>query len=238
MSLSKFSPASRASVLLAKKTDLNYQPVGFPDSCVDFVNSFKASSAVNIKLADTYVVDIFTNFQPIVMYIEYHCAQTVNELDGHYHAKVTLPTYIMYCLSLVYGHFLLCDMYVCPTSSHYAMDYFNVPDKKRFADFLLSVPVPTFLQPILTQMFCTAVPHTQNVVFCPSAAGVTFETHFGRFFPINMSSSIHDMIANTNARMTPQLITACLHSRILFTAVNQVDRHAFHVTIANLLGSI
>ncbi len=53
-----------------------------------------------------------------------------------------------------------------------------------------------------------------------------------------MFSSIHDTIANTNARMTPQLSTACLHSRILFSAVNQVDHHAFSVTIANLLGSI
>jgi hypothetical protein len=150
-------------VLLAKKTDLNYQPVGFPDLCVDFVNSFKASSAANIKLADTYVIDVFPNFQPIVMYIEYHCAQTVNELDGRHHAKVTLPTYIMYCLSIVYGHFLLCDMYVRPTSSLYAMDYFNVPDKKRFTDFLLSLPVPTFLEPILTQMSCTAAPHTHRM---------------------------------------------------------------------------
>jgi hypothetical protein len=177
---------------------------------------------MNIKLADIYIVDVFPNFQPIVMYIEYHCAQAINALDGRHHAKVTLPTYIMYCLSLVYGHILLCDMYVRLTSSLYAMDYFNIPDKKQFADLLLLSPVPTFLETILTQLSCTAVPHTQNLIFCPSAAGVMFETQFGKFFPMNMFANIHDMIANTNARMTLQLITASRHSCILFTAVTTI----------------
>jgi hypothetical protein len=101
MSNSKFSPASHASVLYAKKTDLNHQAIGSPHSCVDFVNSFKAASAANIKLTDIYIINVFPNFQPIVMFIEYHCAQTINTLDGCHHAKVTLPTYIMYCLSHV-----------------------------------------------------------------------------------------------------------------------------------------
>jgi hypothetical protein len=127
---------------------------------------------MNIKLANIYIVDVFPNFQPIMMYIEYYCAQTINALDGHHHTKVTLPTYIMYCLSRVYIHILLCDMYVCPTSSLYAMDYCNVPNKKRFANLLLLPPVPAFLEPILTHLSCTAAPQTQNIVFCPSAAGV------------------------------------------------------------------
>ncbi len=51
---------------MEKKAELKSQTLGATNSCVDFVASFKASSAANIKIANTYIADIFLNFQPIL----------------------------------------------------------------------------------------------------------------------------------------------------------------------------
>lgn len=222
MSTSKFNAASRAANLAAKSAALNFKETKVPDNSVDFVTSFKANSSATIKMSNIFTVDVLPNFVPIIMFIMFHCVQSVSRLDDRSHAKVTLPTYIMYCLVLTYGHILLNDMHIRPSSSAYAQDYFRSPEKKQFADLLLTLPVPAFLEPLLSSLTCTTAPQTGNVVFCPSAAGFAHSIHFGRLFPINIFSSIHDYVAEINSRAPPNKVISSLWSIAIFSVVPSV----------------
>jgi hypothetical protein len=236
---SKFNAASRSATLAAKSVDLNFKETKTPDHSVDLVTSIKANSSAAIKMANIFTVDVFPNFVPILMFIMFNCAQSVHALDSRTHSKVTLPTYIFYCLNIVYGFFLLSDMHIRPSPSPYANDYFSEPARKQFADMLLSLPVPSFLEPILTMFHCTTAIHSGNIVFCPSAAGLTLETHFGRFFPTNMFLFVHNVSAELNSRITPSKVTAFLHSRTLWSLTTAgTTGIPTATTIANLLGSI
>jgi len=206
---------------------------------LDFVSSFKQATAATINSANLYTVDVFPNMVPILMFIEYNCSKTITTIDDRTCSKVTLPNYVAYCLSLVYGHILIHDMYIRPDTSVYAADYFNVTSKNQFAHKLLTLPVPTFLEPILEKLTPTVPPHSSNIFFCPSAAGLTIETHFGRFFPINMFTKIHDFTAELNSRITPSVLNASLHSQVLFTIEKFFpDKKPFSCAIGNLIGSL
>jgi hypothetical protein len=234
----KTSIASRAAKLADRSMKTEYKAVDSPVNSVDFVQSFKSATSATIKTANVFTVDVFPNMIPILMYIHFHCNQTISRLDDRSHAKVTLPTYVMYCLSIVYGHILTNDMYVRPSPSNFAEDYLAIPEKKRLLDLILNLPVPTFLEPLLAHLTAATPPHSNNIVFCPSAAGVTIHTHFGRMFPINIYSLIHDFTAELNSRMTPATVNACLHSRTVFTITATPGQPAFAATIANHIGSI
>jgi hypothetical protein len=145
MSQSKFNAATRSANVAAKSIEFVVKDVKFPDRSADFVSIFKASSAAVIKLSAIYTVDVFPNFVPILMYIQYHCVKTIAALDDRKSAKVTLPTYVMYCLTIVYGFILLNDLHIRPSKSVFALDYYNIPDKLRFSQLLLTLPVPNFL---------------------------------------------------------------------------------------------
>jgi hypothetical protein len=236
---SKFNAAARSATLAAKSVDLNFKETKVPDNSVDLITSIKANSSAAIKMANYFTIDVFPNFVPILMFIMFNCSQTVHSLDSRMHSKVTLPTYIFYCLNLVYGFFLLSDMHIRPSPSPYANNYFSDPARKQFADLLLSLPVPIFLEPLLATFHCTTAIHSGNIIFCPSAAGLTLETHFGRFFPTNMFLYVHNVSAELNSRITPSKVTAFLHSRTLFTLSNTAHTDIpAATTIANLLGSI
>lgn len=238
MSNSKFSITDRSKILEARSVEIKFAETPIPDNFVDFTSSFKSSSSAVIKMSNFYTVDVFPNFVPILMYVQYHCVQTVALIDKRCHAKVTLPTYIMYCLTIIYGHILINDLYVRPTRSSFAQDYLSIPEKKQFTDLLLNLAVPDFLEPIIKSLTCTTTTRTGNVVFCPSAVAVTVPTHLGRFFPINMFTTIHDFVADLNPRVIPAIANACLHARTLFTIpMLHPGEGNFPCTIANLIGS-
>jgi hypothetical protein len=233
-----FNAAKRSSALAAKKTDLVFKESKLPAASLDFTTIYKANSSAVVKQANLFTIDVFPNFVPILMFIMYNCSQSIHSIDARAHAKVTLPTYVMYCLTLVYGHILLSDMFIRPTPSEYAQDYHSVPAKFQFAELLLTLPVPAFLEPLLKKLTCTTTAKRSNIIFCPSAAGFTLPTHFGRFFPINMFTNIHDLTAELDSRSTPHKILLKLFSEQIFSVSNpDAPSQDFYYTAAHFLGA-
>lgn len=135
-------------------------------------------------------------------------------------------------MAVVYGFFLLNDMFVRPAPSAHARSWLNVHWKHDFANYLLSLPVPEFLTPILSQFHCFTTDRTKNVFFVPSAAGYDHDQFFGRVFPLNMFAEIHDCTATLPGNSTRNQVLQDLYSRVLYTIRNP----AFTCVIPDLIG--
>nr|QLC36784.1 capsid protein [Sarcosphaera coronaria partitivirus] len=236
---SKFNFAARASALQSKIKVQEFKEIKLPENSQDYTTHFKSASAAVAKSSNIYTIDVFPNFIPILMSVLFHCVQLSPVVDSRNHAKFTTPTFVAYCLTIIYGHFLLHDMYIRPTPSPYAQDYLNEDTKTKFADRLLSLPVPSFLEPLLKTFTCTTAPHTPNVAVCPSAAGFTIHKHFGRFFPINIFTAIHDLSASINSRCPPKATNYAVFSTTVFSINNSSDTpNNFEYTIGHFLGAL
>nr|BBU59837.1 capsid protein [Rosellinia necatrix partitivirus 14] len=236
----RFNASSRASALAAQKLEIKFKAVETPDHSADFVKSYKAASSARHAVANLFTVDIFPDFTPQLMFVIYHCAQHIAALDNRSQPKVTIHTYIMYCMTIIYGHFLLSDMYIRPTPSAYAHDYKDTAYKNEFADFLLDLPVPDFLLPLLKTFTACTHPLMSNVVFCPSANGFHHKHFFGKFYPINIFSSLHDITANLASNLRPNNIALHTFSERIMT-IKQLHSAAdstFHYNISHFFGAV
>nr|QLC36785.1 capsid protein [Sarcosphaera coronaria partitivirus] len=235
---SKFNVSARASALEKKVKPQTFQEVKLPENVLDFTSLFKGSSSAVTKTANVLTIDVFPNFIPIFMTILFHCVQLAPTIDARSHAKVTLPTFVSYCLTIVYGHILINDLYIRPSPSPYAQDYVNSDVKSRFTDALFSLPVPQFLEPILKKLTCTTLPSTPNVAVCPSASGFTLHKHFGRFFPVNIFYQIHDLTASINSRCTPKATNYAVFTQEVFSILGSSSSDKETYTIGNFLGAM
>lgn len=108
-------------------------------------------------------------------------------------------------------------IYVRPAPSAHARVWAETSWKNDFANFLLSLPLPEFLAPILSQFHSFQTERTKNVFFVPSAAGFDHDQFFGRVFPLNMFAAIHDCTATLPGNSTRNQVLQDLYSRVLYT---------------------
>nr|UDL14370.1 MAG: putative capsid protein [Partitiviridae sp.] len=224
--------ASRLSSLKAKTAELTVQEVKVPDTAADVLTLFQSNSAARSDSANEWIIDVFPNMVNILLYVMLMSIQHATLTDHREHAKSSIATICMYHMSIVYGFFLLNDMYVRPTPSAYARSWHQTSWKHDFAKFLLSLPLPEFLVPVLSQFHACETERTKNVFFIPSAAGFDHNVFFGRFFPLNMFAAIHDCTATMPGNSTRMAVLHDLFSRVLYS----ITAPAFSCLIPDLLG--
>nr|BBU59851.1 capsid protein [Rosellinia necatrix partitivirus 21] len=239
MSSSRYNAAARAAAIAQKSSSEAPKESKAPDNSVDFLTSYKAASSARLSTANLFTVDVLPDFTPILMFIMFHAIQLSSDIDNRKHPKITTPTFVVYCLSLVYGYFLLSDMYVRPSASAPAQDYFDQPYKKQFSDMLLGLYVPKFLEPIIKNFTATMHEKMPNVVFCASAAGFNVKHHFGRFYPINAFANIHDSAARLDSRTKPNNASATILLQRIFTITDfhSAGNDNMHFGLHHLLGA-
>jgi hypothetical protein len=170
----------------------------------------------------------------------YHATLFYPLMESRNHAKLSVPTLTAYFMSLIYAHFLASDCFLRPSSSFYADKFLENNKQKEFLNFLLSLPLPDFLIPILDQFTISSSPRRNNVVFCPSAAGYSYHHHFGRIFPINFLTVIHDIAAETSSRTDINLVLAEYLDTTLVHISNETDASTpvpFDIRPSNLLAT-
>lgn len=212
--------SSKAASLASKAQEIVFTEVKVPPASEQFETAFKESSGIKSGTANRFTVNVLPSYVSILLYIMYHVQQNISYLEPKNHAKVSSMTLIAYCLTIVYGHLLLTDMHVNPDKSHFAEEIENDTTYRDFADFLLTLPVPEFLEPILHTFVTTTSARRRNVWFAYSPRGFNHYMHFGRFFPINIFTNLHDYAATTNSRADPNTVRAEFNDLDVFSIVN------------------
>jgi hypothetical protein len=239
MSSSKFNASSRASVISKRAPIFEFKAITTPEHSVNFQASFKDASAAKKRTANIWTIDVFPDATTIHMYIEYHCALHAKAVDDRTHPKVTVPTLAAYCTAIYYGYILLNDMHVRPEPSNFASDYHNQHYKYEFSDFLLSLPVPEFMSPVLKYLSATAPETASHVVFCPSAAGFSHQYFFGLTVPVIAYTNIHDITASLPGNINPNTAITEVMAAPLYTLTRQsaTTATAITITLAHLLAA-
>jgi hypothetical protein len=237
---SKYDVSSRTAKITQKSTTIEYTESKIPEPSLNFFSLFKTASGTSSGLSNLHIVDVLPNFLPIISYCMYHATLFYPLMESRNHAKLSVPTLTAYFMSLIYAHFLASDCFLRPSSSFYADKFLENNKQKEFLNFLLSLPLPDFLTPILDQFTISSSPRRNNVVFCPSAAGYSYHHHFGRIFPINFLTVIHDVAAETSSRTDINLVLAEYLDTTLVHISNETDASTpvpFDLRPSNLLAT-
>jgi hypothetical protein len=223
---------AKTNFLKNKSPVLSVQESKRPKISRDLMPLFQSNTAARSDSSNQWTIDVFPNMVPITMYIMLTSIAHANDVDHRTTSKVSVATICMYHLSIVYGYFLLNDMITRASASAHARPWIETSWKREFADFLLTLPVPEFLTPFLSQFQHFTTDRTKNVFFTPSAAGFDHNIFFGRVFPLNMFSAIHDCTATLPGN-TPRIqVLQDLYSRVLYT----ITAPGFTCLIPDLIG--
>jgi hypothetical protein len=235
MSPRQFSSASKVSVF---SQNIEYVESKIPEPSQDFVTKFKENSGARKDYSNRFTVDVLPNFVPILTTVLYHVNQYMPLLEASKHAKISAGSFTAYCFSIIYGYILCCDLYVRDSPSMHASAWEDDARKQRFVEFLFTLPVPDFVALILHKLTPTSSEHRGNITFVPSAAGFSYDTHFGRFFPLNMFTSVHDLAAEVPANTNPAEVNVQYLSKPLFKIDTLHDEEKpFTATPAHFLGT-
>nr|BBU59845.1 capsid protein [Rosellinia necatrix partitivirus 18] len=230
------SLANKLASLKNKSVVLEVQDIKYPDNIADPLALFEKNSSPKTASANDWTIDVFPSQIPIFMYIMQIAAAASAAADHKNQAKSSLATFVLYYAVVLQGFFLLNDLHVRPSPSAHASSWSTVSWKNKFAEYLLSLPVPDSMKTIFAQLSATETARTKNVFFVPSAAGFNIHHFFGRFVPINFFAHLHDCIATMPGNSKPSEIQQDFLSRQLFKLLaNHIPNKTF-ATCADILG--
>ena len=192
----------------------------------------ESNSAARSDSANQWIIDVLPNMVPILCYVMINSLLHASVTDYREYAKTSTATICMYHMSILYGYFLINDLKVRPAASAHARVWSESHYKNDFVNFLMRLPVPEFLVPILTQFQAFHTDRSKNVNFIPSAAGFDHDIFFGRVFPLSMFAVIHDTAANLPSNSSRTQVLNEVFSKVLY----QIQAPAFQCVIPDLLG--
>jgi hypothetical protein len=233
MSSKQFNAASRLATIASRTQELEYKEVKVPVPDDDFMSKFKDASGPRTKRTNEWIIDTMPNFLAIMLFVIYECNKYIGSLDPKSHAKVSAVTLVAYCMNVVYAHFLISDIYTRSPPSRHASAIMSNYTYEQYVYYLASLPVPNFLVPILKTFVATSTPRRPNVVFVPSFNGFIHHWHFGKIFPVNMFTLIHDIASESNARSDPNQV----YLDIMTSPVYKIGQ-TFEATIGKLLSTL
>jgi len=240
MSASKTS-ASRAATLGKRTTLVTVKQIDNPAPALDILESFKNASAPRKTISNSWIIDVLPNFMTLIMYIMLTSSHHSKLSDSRDHPKSTTATIAAYHLAIVYAFVLLNDMYVRPSPSAHATSWLNETYKHDFAQFLMTLPVPEFLVPVLSQLFAAEPASMPNLFFVPSAAGFDFARFYGKFLPLSFFTVLHDISAELPGNSKRMDIFQELFTRPLYACLNPAStanpKTGFSSVIGDILGT-
>nr|BBU59859.1 capsid protein [Rosellinia necatrix partitivirus 25] len=219
-------------------TNITFNEVKTPVPTDDFVARFRANTAARLDSANEFIINVLPNMVTILCFILFHVNQLVPALEASKHAKISAATFTAYCLAIVYAHIFANDAYVRPVPSQHAYEWLNNAKKNDFIEFMLTLPVPEFLEPLLTKLTATSTERRANVAFVPSPAGFFYSMHFGRIFPIAMFTHLHDVAAEMPSNSSPSATMSDYFLRPLYTITTLMTGVTnFSASSAHFLGT-
>jgi hypothetical protein len=195
----------------------------FKDDLFDRINVEQKNQ---ISEGQHFVRDAQPDFRYVLLMIYYYVAQVYKDIEQKDHALISPASLVAYCLTIVYGHFLVCDYYIRSTKSRHAREFAQDPSRRDFLKLILSLPVPTFLVKFLDILTPSADPRRPLLETIPSFAGFSHHHDFGRTFPVAIFMLAHHRAATTRANDDPEALFArFLHLQISTTVITRIGHY-------------
>jgi hypothetical protein len=226
------SSNARLNKLKNQVVSLPFTATETPEPANDLLKSMKENTSAHTSTANQWTIDLFPNMIPVLIHVMSAASHHANAINFREHSKTSAATVAMYHMAVVYGYFLINDLKIRLTPSAHARSWAEVSWKSEFVEFLLSLPVPEFLAPILSEYQHFVTDKTPNVHFTPSAAGFDHDQFFGRVFPLKMFAALHDSTATLPSSSTYAQVLQDVFSRPLYA----ITAPAFTCFIPDLLG--
>lgn len=230
--MSSTSLTNRLNALKTKTTEITFNEVKAPVPSADILELFRANTGARSDSCNDWTIDVFPNMTPIMMYTMLMSIRHASATEQREHAKASVATICMHHMTIIYGFFLLNDLFVRPAPSAHARSWAEVSWKNEFVNYLMNVPVPEFLTTILSQFHAFETDRTKNVFFIPSAAGYDHDQFFGRVYPLNMFAAIHDCTATLPGNSSKIDVLKDLYSKVLYS----IHIPGFSCCIPDLIG--
>lgn len=211
-----------ASKIASRSVEIEYTEVKVPSTPDSFITKFRSATGISTGLSNQKMIHVLPNFMSIFLFCAYHANEYIGFLEPRNHAKISAATLTLYFLNLVYAHFLINDIYIYSQPSPYADSIMNENYSQSYVYYLLNLPVPEFLEPIIKYFTATSSSRRPNIVFRPSFAGYSHFHHYGKVFPLNILSNVHDLASSVSGRSDPNVINVELLTTLVYR-VSTVD---------------
>jgi hypothetical protein len=211
-----------------------------PKVVANRLDLFKSNTSVRKPTANERTFDMFPNLIPMtteIMLTSLEYATTLGaEMTGH--SKISTATICFYQMFVLFGFFLVNDCYVRPSPSNAAKTWLQSSSRTRLLNFIKRLPVPSWMLPIFQQWAATCSNDNGNVFIVPSAASVSLETHYGKFFPSNFFTLLHDLSATLPGNSDPTVVFSKLFYTVLSTVhiTGHTNVRKYAVCAVDLLG--
>jgi hypothetical protein len=230
------SLATRTAALKSRTVEVSFKDTDAPDTSGDILTTFESNAGVKSETANEWIINVFPDFMVIITYIMLIVRRFSLADDARIHPKVSTPTVAMYYVSIIYGFFLASDCYIRPTPSAYARLWKESSWRHDFLEFLMTLPVPEDLIPILAQFAPSETERSKNIFWIPSAASFSLKHYFGRFLPLNFFSVLHDAASSLPGNSNKLAVMKhVLQQRLI--RINQANpAYQTHYAMADFLG--
>jgi hypothetical protein len=216
------------------------KPEGAPVPKVKYDLVNQMNSEINTTTADpiNQRVDIIPDFRYILLYLFYYCTAFYKTLDQSEYPMLSPPSLVCYCLLIIHAHFLVVDQYCRDSPSRHAEHFMSTEKRCSYLRTLLNLPVPKFVEDLLLILSPTTDPRRPQISFLPTYAGFSYHHDFGRFFPVSVFSTAHNMLATAQASANPALVLQTWMMTPLITQGPFPPGPTTVLNVANLLGAI
>jgi hypothetical protein len=230
------SLASKAAALKSRTVEVSFKDTEAPDTSGDILTTFESNAGIKSETANEWIINVFPDFTVIITYIMLIVRRFSLADDARIHPKVSTPTVAMYYVSILYGFFLASDCYLRPNPSAYARLWKESSWRHDFLDFLMTLPVPEDLAPILAQFSPSETERSKNIFWIPSAAAFQLQHYFGRFIPLNFFTVLHDAASSLPGNSNKlAVMNHVLQQPII--RINQANpAYRTHYSMASFLG--
>nr|BCB16795.1 capsid protein [Rosellinia necatrix partitivirus 4] len=230
------SLASKAAALKSRTVEVSFKDIEAPDTSGDILTTFESNAGIKSETANEWTINVFPDFMVLITYIMLIVRRFSLADDARIHPKVSTPTVAMYYVSIVYGFFLASDCYLRPSPSAYARLWKESSWRHDFLEFLMTLPVPEDLVPLLAQFAPSETERSKNIFWIPSAAAFSLKHYFGRFLPLNFFSVLHDAASSLPGNSNKlAVMTHVLKQHII--RINQANpAYQTHYLMADFLG--
>lgn len=153
------------------------------------------------------ILDIQPDFRNIILYINYFVTHHYPDFDTKSHPCLTPMSLTGYLLAIVYAAALHNDCEnVRGEKSDYAKEFCTTKGLDRIASLLKRMPVPPFMQSLLSSLYTANDERKENIKYVFTLACFDLKYDFSRTPPIMIYFAAHHLISTLQTNQPPEQV--------------------------------
>jgi hypothetical protein len=204
----KLSPREKMTALASKFATKKDQVKGADTPAVkdNLVTRMGVDTRNEISEGEHIQIDVQPDFRPIFMCLMFYATTWYPSFEHRAHAKLSPATFVFYLGSIIYAHFLICDIYLRPSMSRHANEFIREPTRRDYLQTLLALPVPDFMVKFLHALMPCSDPRRPLIDFVPSLAAYSTHHDIFRMPPLWIFARAHTYAASVKQNEDPNTL--------------------------------